>query len=215
MSTSPIQEAARLNTMGASLLAGNDLPRAVQAFREALSLMQSFINAHGVPDASNNAQDPVCASFQVKALNEPFYVFNEALTFEAAPDMDLSLANAFVLFNLALCFHVRGKTENGTDSKLRKACHLYNLCENLLAPEESATNGALLVAVANNRAQCERELMQYDMAFERLQTVLDLAYSLLPAMNNECSQTPFRGSFFDEVFLNATMAQPPATAPCA
>ena len=52
----------------------------------------------------------MCSSIQVSALNDNFYVFNEALTFEATPDVDLSLANAFVLFNLALCFHVRGKT---------------------------------------------------------------------------------------------------------
>lgn len=212
-----LQEAARLNFTGASLLASNDAGNAVKALKAALQIMQ---NLTMTPEADDHAirfhKEQVCSAIELPQMCDSFYVFNKALIFNVTEEVDLGFYNAVIMFNMALAFHQHGLAF-GQDNKLRKAIHIYGLCSKLLDGDKTASSASLLMAAINNQAQVHYALSEYENARQVLDQLKACAEDAVATMDTETTNesSPFQPQDMDEFFLNIAITQPPTAAPMA
>lgn len=99
---------------------------------------------------------------------DAFYLYNQAIIFHPTPlpenkpdiaNVDLTFYTAAIMFNLALCHHMKG-IQTGKNTLLRKARVLYRKCSQLMKQYLEVVGGAhfLLLAVCNNQAHICYEL---------------------------------------------------------
>lgn len=210
-----LQEAARLNYSGASLLASNNAAGAIKVFKAALQIMQVLTTA---PEASEEAirsnKEQRCSAFELSGFVDCFYVFDKALLFDVSQHVDLGFANAIIMFNMALCFHQHG-LRLSQETKLRKALNIYELCIQLIANDKTVSSGSLLLAAMNNQAHVHYALSDYHQARQGLDQLQICAESIICMSGTQTESSAFSARDFDEFFLNIALTQPPTVAPSA
>jgi len=132
---------------------------------------QKQISSSGIPlpttdsDHSINSFSSPCECTEIELERNTdggFYTYNRAIIFHATPvpENDLSIANvdllfysAIIMFNLALCHHIRG-VRIGRNILLRKGGVLYSKSSLLMKQYLKCVGGThfLLVAAFNNQA---------------------------------------------------------------
>ena len=210
-----LQEACRLNFIGATLLSRDDPNGAVSAFRTAVQLMEALSRTDEAIDQIRSNHEKMVYSMEVPDADEAdsFFVFNKPLLFQVSPSAgDLGFYNAVIIYNLALTFHLTA-IRRGGDSKFRKALHFYNLCADLLAQDETASSGTLLLAVLNNATHAHLQLGDYKEFRAGIEKVEKHAAQL--TQRNASRPPVFEPHHFDELFLNITLAHEPTAAPMA
>lgn len=221
-----IQEACRLNNIGAMHLSCQDAGTAVKAFKTALAIMEEVASDESSANLCCQSQDMMpatagCPSVVVPGLEDDFFIYNRALLLDAsivnsAANIDLPFANAIILFNLALTFQQRGKA-CGDTAKLQKAVYLYQVASKLITNMASTCSGALALAALNNRAQILYSMGEYAQArslLDEMSSLVKIVPSPVDDGHGNANST-FARYHFDEFFLNATTAQAPTAAPSA
>lgn len=132
---------------------------------------QKQISSTGIPlpttgsNHSTNSLSSPCGCTEIELERNTdggFYTYNRAIIFHAipVPENDLSIANvdlffycAIIMFNLALCHHIRG-VRIGRNILLRKGGALYSNSSLLMKRYLKCVGGThfLLVAALNNQA---------------------------------------------------------------
>jgi len=215
-----LQEAARLNSVGASRLASNDRSGAVAILKTAIQIMDTISRAPEVEGHIRSNQEQVAGALDMPescaVMDDTFFVYNRPLLFQVSPQaLDLGFYNAVLMFNLALAFHQEA-VHRGQAAKFQKAANLYHLCYNLLAGDATACSGALILAAMNNATHAYLKIGAYDKFREGLQDLEQHAayYAALQSSPLDAA-APFDAKHFEEFFLNITLAQEPTAAPCA
>jgi len=206
------QAIARLNNCGAFLLASGDVKHAVQKLKQAMVLLGSIAETVELVALEDNA---FAGSLDIPGLNDEkssFFVFNKAVLLREYSKVDLALANAVLILNLALVFHQRGKT-HCDDDKLRKAIHFYHLCSQQVMDLPTSSGTVLLLACLNNKADAHFALGEYDMCEEVLESIGSLAEYVPTA--EDCSGALMEEEKWNEIFLNVAVIRAPTTAPTA
>jgi len=111
-----------------------------------------------------------CTEFELRRTTNggDFYFYNQAVVFYPTPllesesdiaNVDLTFYSAVIMFNLALCHHMRG-IRIGKNTLLRKARVLYRKCSQLMKQYLGFVGGVhfLLIAACNNQAHICYEL---------------------------------------------------------
>jgi hypothetical protein len=210
-----IREAARLNHLGTSLLANNDASGALAAFREAIVIMEATSRTEEAFVALRSPQEKVCWALEMPDLDSvgAFFVYNKPLVFEGSPQVvDLAFFNAVIIYNLALTFHLAA-SRRGDASKFKKAINFYHLCYDLIASDDTASAGALLIAARNNATHASLQLGEYENFREGLKS-LEKDVGRLSA-RGESIVAFFDASHLQEFFLNITLDQEPIAAATA
>jgi hypothetical protein len=210
-----IQEAARLNYLGASLLANNDAGGALAAFRGAIQIMEATSRTEEAFAALRSPQEKVCWALEMPDFDSvgAFFVYNKPLVFECTPQVvDLGFFNAVIIYNLALTFHLAA-SRRGDASKFKKAIHFYQLCYDLIVSDDTASAGALLLAARNNSTHVSLQLGDYESFREGINS-LEKDVGRLSAQG-ESFNTFFDACHLQEFFLNITLAQEPLAAATA
>ena len=210
-----IQEAARLNYVGASLIANNDASGALAAFRCAIQIMEATSRTEEATEMLRSPQEKVCWALAMPDMDgvDTFFVYNKPLVFEVKPQaVDLGFFNAVIIYNLALTLHLVAR-RRGDNSKFRKAIHFYRLCFDLILADETASAKALLLAARNNSTHALLQLGEYEKFRQDLKS-LEKDAERLVARDQACT-TFFDAHHLQEVFLNITLAQEPIAAATA
>lgn len=210
-----IQEAARLNCLGASLLANNDASGALAAFRGAIQIMEAASRTEEAFVMLRSPQEKVCWALDMQDLDSvgAFFVYNKPLVFGGNQQVvDLSFFNAVIIYNLALTFHVVA-SRRGDESKFKKAIHFYHLCYDLIVADDTASAVALLLAARNNSTHASLQLGEYEKFREGLKSLATNVDRL--SARGESSTTFFDNRHLQELFLNITLAQEPMAAATA
>ncbi|CAB9526780.1 expressed unknown protein [Seminavis robusta] len=208
-----LQEASRLNCLGATMLTNHDFHGALSAFRSAIQIMEATSRTEEAYGKLRSNQEKVCAALEMAdfADTEAFFVFNKPLVFEMAPQVvDLSFFNAIIIYNLALTFH-HVAVRRGDLNKLRKAVHFYQLCCNLIHEDSTASAASLLLAARNNATHAYLKLGDYEKFREGMIHLQQDTANL----SAQGSASLFEEQHLQEFFLNITLAKEPTAAPSA
>jgi hypothetical protein len=138
-----LRDLTLMNTKGIHCLVmgkKNFIPRAVQAFKQALAQLENVRSADyttkpccqpksslegNVLEVFNSS--PLCS---MEAQQDSFYVYNRAVFFKPLSDtssIGLTFYNAILQFNLALTYHIKAHTSK--DSKtIQRSLKLYKTC---------------------------------------------------------------------------------------
>lgn len=207
-----LQEIAHLNKVGASYLAVGNGGSAVKAFKAALVTMSRIAEDPIADGLFGSSQHCAFSSIQVPGLeSDSFFIFDQALVFEASSQMDLSFLNAILLLNLALTFHQKAR-HTGEEAKLRKALNLCRLAGELIT-DMSFSSGSLYLAALNNQAHIHFELGEYGRATCALQAMEKAASEI--CFSESPISSPFTQEYFDQIYLNIAVTRAPIAAACA
>lgn len=211
-----LQEAARLNFIGANMLVNDDPNGALSAFRTAIQLMEALSRTEEAIGQLSSSREKLCYAMDTPETdeNDSFYVFSKPLLFQvSATEGDLGFYNAVIIYNLALTFHLAA-VRRGGDARFRKSLHFYSLCTDLIARDQTASAGSLLLAVMNNSTHAHFQLGNYKDFRDGLESLERHAVELT---QNHIGGLPpvFEAHHFDEFFLNITMAHEPTAAAMA
>ena len=224
-----LQEAARLNVAGASMMVMNNRGGAVRAFKTAIQIMETLSVSPEADGKIRSNQEQGCAAMKIPAHSvyqtkggddEDFFVFKQPLIFQINPvALDLGFYNGVIMFNLALAFHQEA-IRSCDHSKFSKSINLYNLCANLLVGDTTAASNAVVLAAVNNMTQVYLKIGAYDLFREGIHRLSQQAASLASLQEDAFTTAsavhfPFEQKHFEEFYLNITLAHEPTTAAMA
>jgi hypothetical protein len=210
-----IEEAARLNHLGASLLANNDARGALAALRGAIQIMEATSRTEGAFEMLRSPQEKVCWALEMPELDcvGDFFVYNQPLVFECTPqDADLCFFNAVIIYNLGLTFHLVA-SKGGDEAKFKKAVNFYQRCHELIAADDTASAAALLLAVRNNSTHASLQMGEYEKFREGLRSLEEDVGRL--SARGESITTFVDDRHLQEFYLNIVLAREPMAAAMA
>jgi hypothetical protein len=152
---STIQDAAKLNNEGVSLLVNGEEQSAIQVFKRSLVIMKTSIHSGGCGAAGCESSLHLSSALLSGCKHDQCYIYNRAIIIRCTSESseEQNIVSAAIIFNMALMFQILDSRRLGSSSNQTRALRLYGMCNGLLEPCAAGNHTAawlLSIACLNN-----------------------------------------------------------------